>query len=153
MFGTYRIILALMVVALHLGNATRIGNYAVFGFYTLSGYLMTLIMVRNYGYTTSGILKYLLNRFLRIYPVYWASIILSAAVIFLFGETVTTNFEASMYLPKNIPDLTRNIFVYFPTLSVSRLNSQAWSLTVEIFFIFSLGLEFQEINGLLLDGF
>lgn len=49
MFGTYRAFLALMVVALHLGGIPKIGAYAVFGFYCLSGYLMTLIMQTNYG--------------------------------------------------------------------------------------------------------
>jgi len=57
MFGTYRIFLALMVVALHLGGIPKIGAYAVFGFYCLSGYLMTLIMQTNYGYTATGVTK------------------------------------------------------------------------------------------------
>ena len=51
MFGTYRTLLALMIVALHLGGVPVIGGYAVFGFYILSGYLMTLIMQTSYGYS------------------------------------------------------------------------------------------------------
>ena len=81
MFGTYRTFLALMVVAQHLGGLQAIGAYAVFGFYALSGYLMTLIMQKNYGYSPSGISKYALNRFLRIYPIYWVSIVTSVALI------------------------------------------------------------------------
>ncbi len=77
MFGTYRTFLALMVVALHLGGLSM-GGYAVFGFYVLSGYLMTLIMQNNYGYSALGFYKYALNRFLRIYPIYWVSIVFSA---------------------------------------------------------------------------
>lgn len=68
MFGTYRTILALMVVFLHLGGVPRIGAYAVFGFYCLSGYLMTLIMQTTYGYSFQGVIKYGINRFLRNYP-------------------------------------------------------------------------------------
>lgn len=70
MFGFYRVYLALLVVAHHLGGLTGLGSYAVFGFYMLSGYLMTFIMCRNYHHTTTGFLKYSLNRFLRIYPTY-----------------------------------------------------------------------------------
>jgi len=84
MFGTYRTLLALMVVALHLGGLSM-GGYAVFGFYVLSGYLMTLIMQNNYGYSALGFYKYALNRFLRIYPIYWVSIVFSAILVWYFG--------------------------------------------------------------------
>lgn len=50
MFGTYRTLLAIMLIFLHLGGMPVIGSFAVFGFYILSGYLMTLIMQNNYGY-------------------------------------------------------------------------------------------------------
>lgn len=73
MFGTYRTLLAVMVIFLHLGGMPVIGGYAVFGFYILSGYLMTLIMHKNYGYTRDGVARYAINRFLRIYPIYWVS--------------------------------------------------------------------------------
>ena len=55
MFGTYRILLAIMVVLLHYADVPMIGQYAVFAFFSLSGYLMTFIMQQNYGYTARGI--------------------------------------------------------------------------------------------------
>ena len=61
MFGTYRTLLAVMVVFLHIGGVPVLGGYAVFGFYILSGYLMTFIMQNNYGYDRSGLAKYALN--------------------------------------------------------------------------------------------
>ena len=69
MFGTYRTLLALMVVFLHLGGVSVLGGYAVFGFYILSGYLMTYIMQKNYGYSRLGQARYAINRMLRIYPI------------------------------------------------------------------------------------
>ena len=51
MFGTLRTILALMVAAGHLTDQWQIGTYAVFAFYIISGYLMTLIMHESYGFT------------------------------------------------------------------------------------------------------
>ena len=83
MFGLYRTLLALMVVGLHLGGIPKIGAYAVFGFYCLSGYLMTFIVLENYGSTVSGILRYAGNRFLRIYPMYFVSIIFTVVIICL----------------------------------------------------------------------
>jgi peptidoglycan/LPS O-acetylase OafA/YrhL len=140
MFGTYRTLLALMVVAFHLGGVDYIGGYAVFGFYTLSGYLMTLIMRDNYGYTFSGISKYAVNRFLRIYPLYWASIALSVILIYLVGERYASHYHQSIYLPRTITDVIKNIFIYFPSLESPRLTPPAWALTVEIFYYVLIGL-------------
>lgn len=88
MFGTYQALLALMVVGQHIGGLPRIGSYAVFGFYALSGYLMTFIMQNNYGYSRFGIGKYALNRFLRIYPIYWVSIAVSALLVMLIANAM-----------------------------------------------------------------
>jgi len=140
MFGTYRTFLALLVVALHLGGIHVIGVYAVFGFYTLSGYLMTLIMQTNYGYTLSGVYKYTLNRFLRIYPMYWVSIAFSAVLVYFVGESFSTDYHKSIYFPQNFSELIKNILLFFPYRESPRLTPPAWALTVEIFFYILIGL-------------
>lgn len=140
MFGTYRILLALMVVLLHLGGIPYIGAYAVFGFYILSGYLMTFIMHKNYGYSISGMSKYALNRFLRVYPTYWASIVFSLLIIILVGESFTRDYHSAIYLPSSITDWANNIFLFFPDMEEPRLTPPAWALTVEIFFYICIGL-------------
>jgi len=142
MFGTYRTFLALMVVALHLGGIPAIGAYAVFGFYTLSGYLMTLIMQTNYGYTLSGITKYAINRFLRIYPIYWVSLIFSVSLIFFVGEEFSLKYHPAIYFPNNFGDILKNIFIFFPFREPPRLTPPSWALTIEIFYyiLIALGL-------------
>ena len=139
MFGTYRTLLALMVVALHLGDLSM-GGYAVFGFYVLSGYLMTLIMQNNYGYSALGFYKYALNRFLRIYPIYWISIVFSAVLIWYFGERVVRGYNPAIFLPTNISDLSRNVFLYLSPLEAPRLTPPAWALTVELFYYVVIGV-------------
>lgn len=141
MFGTYRTLLALLVVAHHLGGVPAvIAANAVFGFYVLSGYLMTLIMHQNYGYTFYGVSKYALNRFLRIYPIYWVSIALSAIIIIFVGEQYSVNYHPSIYFPDNSSELLKNIFIFFPFRESPRLTPPAWALTVEIFFYICIGL-------------
>ena len=140
MFGAYRTFLALMVVALHLGGLPRIGAYAVFGFYCLSGYLITLIMQTNYGYTAKGISKYALNRFLRIYPIYWISMLFSGALIWCLGNAYTSNYHPSIYLPGNFSELIKNVMLFFPFREFPRLTPPAWALTVELFFYGLMGV-------------
>ncbi len=140
MFGTYRTLLALMVVAQHLGGVPLIGGYAVFGFYSLSGYLMTFIMQNNYGYTLSGVSRYATNRFLRIYPIYWVSIAFSAILIFFVGEQFSYDYHKSMYFPQNVVELIKNILLFLSVRESPRLTPSAWALTVEIFFYILIGL-------------
>ncbi len=140
MFGTYRTLLAVMVIFLHLGGIPVLGAYAVFGFYILSGYLMTFIMHQNYGYTHTGRMRYALNRILRIYPIYWLSCVFSLFLITLFGQNYTSVFHPSIYSPADIESLLRNIFLFFPGREEPRLTPPSWALTVEIFFYICIGL-------------
>ena len=142
MFGTYRTFLALLVVIMHIGGIPHLGVYAVFGFYCLSGYLMTYIMQKNYGYTIPGIFKFGINRILRIYPIYWISIMLSAILVITLGRQYTTDYHNSIYLPTGLYEIFRNISIFFPMREDPRLTPPAWALTVEIFFyiLIALGL-------------
>jgi peptidoglycan/LPS O-acetylase OafA/YrhL len=140
MFGCYRTLLALMVVFLHIGGVSTIGGYAVFGFYILSGYLMTFIMQQNYGYSRGGRARYALNRFLRIYPIYWLSCILTLLLLLLLGSRWVTGFHSSMYLPTNAAAILRNFFLFFPGREIPRLTPPSWALTVELFYYIAIGL-------------
>ncbi|MGB5971932.1 MAG: acyltransferase [Nodosilinea sp.] len=153
MFGLYRTFLALMVVALHIGGVPMTGVYAVFGFYVLSGYLMTLIMHNSYGYTATGFYRYALNRFLRIYPVYWVSIIFSAVLIWCLGSSFTSSYHPSMHFPAGALGWAKNLLLFFPKGSISRLTPPTWALTVEIFFYILIGLGISKSRRLTLFWF
>lgn len=153
MFGTYRAILALMVAASHIGGAPVLGAYAVFGFYTLSGYLMTLVMHRSYGYGGGGLGRYALNRFLRIYPIYWVSILVSVIVIGLAGRSEAERFYFVFFLPETTASWMQNLLLYFPLRWSPRLSPAAWSLTIEIFFYCCIGLGLSRRRGLTLAWF
>lgn len=140
MFGIYRTLLALMVVSQHLAGIHVLGAYAVFGFYILSGYLMTSILHKNYGYSYAGIRSYGLNRFLRIYPMYWISILCSVLLIFVLGKEYVVAYHEAMFIPQNGYEYFKNIFLFFPVVESPRLTPSAWALTVELCFYILIGL-------------
>jgi peptidoglycan/LPS O-acetylase OafA/YrhL len=83
--GILRVILALCVYFVHTG---WIGGFvvfpdrfrAVYSFFIISGFYMALILNRKYVGKKGSYLLFLSNRFLRIYPIYWAVVL--ATIIF-----------------------------------------------------------------------
>jgi peptidoglycan/LPS O-acetylase OafA/YrhL len=153
MFGIYRTILAIFVVLGHLGTAPYIGAYSVFGFYILSGYLMTRIMQKSYGYQLTGVLKYFINRFLRIYPLYWFSVFFSFLLILLFSEDFSTAINSAIYLPGETTELLKNIFIFLFIDIEPRLTPPAWALTVELFYYIMIALGFSKTKKIALTWF
>ena len=82
-FGTCRLILASLVAMSHLWDDMIHGYaaYAVWAFYVLSGFLMTLILTTKYGFTGQGLRTYAFNRFMRIFPLYWIAVIAGLATL------------------------------------------------------------------------
>lgn len=144
MLGILRTTLALMVVAHHLffikhhPSGHALGTYAVFGFYIISGYLMTRVMNERYHYTRSGRLSFALNRFLRLYPQYWAAAGLSLLLIALLGQEMVSTFHKKIVIPSDTSSMLQNLFMAFPAWNPGtvspRLVPPTWALTVEIFF-------------------
>lgn len=144
MFGTFRTVLALFVVAQHLGSVPSLGAFAVFGFYILSGYLMTLVMQRTYGYSVIGFGRYIANRALRIYPLYLASVALTIILLWLFQEPALQAFKRAMVWPTGAAEWFANVFIFFPygtdLFFGARLTPPAWALTVELFYYLLIGV-------------
>lgn len=141
MFGILRYILALMVVQTHLWKITPwAGNYAVFTFFVLSGYLMTLVLHERYSFGPSGIGRFLANRALRIYPPYWAVLVLSALVAWHLP-----NIAAAVHRNFSLPATGRlwleNVYIIGASHpSKATLVIPAWSLHIELVFYFLMAL-------------
>lgn len=140
-FGIYRYVLACMVIMTHTGPHAyaRLGNYAVFGFYILSGYVMSFILHNHYLKQSDGLRKYAINRFLRIFPIYWAVMLASLFLVLAFpGQS---NDMVPFY---NLPEDPRDWIWNIITIGMSdpltgALNQFAlvpgsWSLGIEILF-------------------
>ena len=142
MFGVYRFALALLVMIGHLWPqlASKSGTYAVFSFYMLSGYLMTFVLREVYGMDRKGIVRFLFNRFLRIYPLYWVVAVMTLFLL-LSGISWEGYRDSAIVVPKDFVHWIVNVLVFGLAkgvvdfhMSGQRLVSAAWSLHVELCF-------------------
>ena len=89
--GTFRFVLALAVLMSHI--AARLGpsiinrtsthilvwsSEAVFAFFIISGFYMSLIINEKYAQLEHGTRRFYLNRALRLYPIHWTLLLLFA---------------------------------------------------------------------------
>ncbi|MBI5504733.1 MAG: acyltransferase [Deltaproteobacteria bacterium] len=145
MFGTYRYVLALMVACGHIqfqlfGRPNWLGLYAVFGFYTLSGYLMTRVLHETYGYTAHGFLHYITNRALRILPPYWLALLWTIALLMILPDAAG---QAAwlVHLPTTVIGYARNFALVGMHMDFHpALVPTAWSLHVEVIFYLMMGI-------------
>jgi peptidoglycan/LPS O-acetylase OafA/YrhL len=111
------------------------GPYAVFSFWSLSGYLMALVLDRTYGFSGAGVRRYLTNRALRIYPPYWVALALAVPLIASFPE-VTRSFSR-MRVPADAVTWVQNLLIF--TTHLDRRASSGpiqviWSIDIELCF-------------------
>ncbi|NQY86755.1 MAG: acyltransferase [Colwellia sp.] len=142
MFGLLRTILAINVVAYHILKVPAIGPYAVYSFFILSGFLMTMIMQKTYGYTLFGFKNYTSNRLLRLYPIYWILMIVTLLVIYSIGNDITQKFHPNLRIPTTWKEFLANTLMIFPGLMEypTRILPATWALTIELFFYLLIGL-------------
>ena len=144
MFGIWRTLLAIEVVAYHILPLPLIGRYAVFSFFVLSGFLMTEIMQRAYGYTPGGSVRYLANRALRLLPSYWFAAAVTLVLIAGYGARDVVNYHSAMTVPQSALQWAENATMVFPDLFPRtiepRLVPPTWALTVEICFYILIGI-------------
>lgn len=87
-FGACRLILASLVAASHLldGMVHGYAAYAVWAFFVLSGFLMTMVLTTRYGFDGKGLRAYAFNRFMRIFPLYWLAAAVGLATLWYAGR-------------------------------------------------------------------
>lgn len=142
MLGFYRAALAAYVVVYHLSELTPFaGPIAVFAFYTLSGYLITLVITRVYK---SNMAAFLTNRAIRIYSTYWLCLLISLSIILVFPQRAAQVYP-TLLLPDGL-NIIENLFVFGlldnPEQRHPTLLPSAWSLNIELvyYLIMATGL-------------
>lgn len=141
MFGIYRFVLSCMVVLAHLWPALTdwTGVYAVFSFYMLSGYLSAFVLNESYGFRFTGLLRFLSNRALRIYPSYLVVLVASIVIVLLIPDTAQ-RINEKLVFPSDLKGWLHNIFILGLNGDTSRLVPPAWSVDVALFFYFSMAI-------------
>lgn len=135
----FRFYLAMCVVASHFAGPDIWGDGAVEAFFCISGFLVTMIATGSYAGRPRA---YLLNRALRIYPVYWACLGLSALLIALFPLTAI-NENHALALPASVSDFVPQLAIFglYQGHPIDvRMLPPAWSLNVELYFYLVVGL-------------
>ena len=141
MLGLLRFVLAIFVVAAHLTEGVQFfshwGVFAVFGFYLVSGYLITAILNETYAFK---FLPFIANRFLRLFPIYYLVAFGSAIIIsFVPGAS---KFHPVWEIKYRLIDLLGNglIFPFEFYDAAFRLVPPTWSVAVELVNYFLLWL-------------
>lgn len=115
--GTFRFFLAFLVAISHLWENMLQGPaaYSVWGFFVLSGFLMTLILTKKYGLTREGIKQYAFNRFIRIYPSYLLCCLFGVIVLLAcqiqYPAVNTQILNHEFHFPTNFNSYLMNIFM------------------------------------------
>jgi peptidoglycan/LPS O-acetylase OafA/YrhL len=77
--GAFRFFLALVVLINH-SCRIDLGDWAVYSFFTLSGYWIQRMWNQKYSSSTSPFLIFLVSRVFRLLPVFWVANLLSSVV-------------------------------------------------------------------------
>jgi peptidoglycan/LPS O-acetylase OafA/YrhL len=137
--GFWRLVLAWMVVVCHTAGYDKmshvdIGTIAVATFFFISGFLMPLTYETHYKKQgIRGVCFFYINRTLKIYPVYWVSLLLMVGMLLgsdILHKTMRVNLiEVKTYI-QNI--LLIGINQSFLWGGYIRLNNPSWTLDVEL---------------------
>ena len=111
--GTWQFFLAFVVVISHLwaGMIDGPAAYAVWGFFVLSGYLMTLVLTTKYGTAPVGLRQFAANRLLRVYPSFIVAAVLGIATILALRPLGIdpAGLNPQFMLPQNTSDWLGNL--------------------------------------------
>ncbi|WP_019210794.1 acyltransferase family protein [Yersinia massiliensis] len=116
----------------HFANV-YLGPLGVSIFFLISGF----VIMFSLGKMTSS--KFIFQRIFRIFPTYWAALIISAFfLLFSFIYWKPINF-IERFSPARI---LSNIFLYHDMAGESSINFVNWTLTIELLFYFVFALVF-----------
>lgn len=138
--GTFRLVLALCVVASHTYGYDFVsypdsGIIAVVSFFFISGYLIPATFEANYRGRSfiARCGRFCINRILRIYPLYWLALGLAVLAIFIEGKQIDYDFSFRTIL-QNVLLLGLNQERFWG--GDSKFVGPAWTLDIELQFYF-----------------
>ena len=155
--GFFRLVLSIWVIDHHFGWSRTyieprlverfgvenfgylgIGHIAVMAFFVLSGYVITWVLNNKYPATSTGARAFLVGRFIRIYPLYWA-IITVIAIVFYF-TTAPGVERPQLEIERIIGDFLLipygiiGFFWFFNRFAYGMIDVPAWTLPYDMVF-------------------
>ena len=120
-----------------LGPGNILGLYGVYTFFIISGFLLAHSLARD-----PSILRFSINRILRIYPGFLFCILLTAVLLGPMGSTLDwsayiSRSEVASYVTSAFwcvcdPESLPGVYAYEGVDNVSRINGSLWSLSFEV---------------------
>lgn len=143
-FGCYRFFLATLVMVSHAVSLVpysdsimrlSLGNVGVFSFFILSGFVIVEALHKFYSGRPIG---FLMNRLLKLYPMYLAALIVSAVILYVC--------KPSEFQTLSWRDLFGNAILVGEFLTITSFSfiSVAWSVVVELQFYLVAALVFAD---------
>jgi len=131
--GLTRFVLALFVIMFHLSRSIFLGEFAVFSFFILSGYWISVMYEKKYLLKENTLKVFYVSRFWRILPVFYAVTIFAILINFLchipvIGEVQKLGFGQKCLL------YFSNVFLFGYNFLRYRILVPAWSLDIEMQF-------------------
>ena len=127
--GLFRLLLALVVV-MHHSTPIRLGSWAVYVFFILSGYWISRMWEERYCRTRRPWVTFLVSRWWRLAPVFLVALALAAISYRLWGRSMAE--QTFLWGLRQIPIVGSTIG--------GRLLPPQWSLDVEMQFYLAAGL-------------
>ena len=126
---------------------------SVFGFYTLSGFLMTRVLNERYGFRARGFAAFAINRVLRLWPAYMVVMLGTMALCAFFD---LSKFSAQLVIPHSIYNMLTSFTIVGLVGVDQTMNSNtyivpnSWSLSIEVACYLLLALYFAKSPARLL---
>lgn len=155
-----RAVAALAVVMEHVGelfptarhfllSSMNLGRAGVFAFFIVSGFVIPFSLERS-----NDLRKFWINRFFRLYPLYWVSLLAACVVYALLPLSVKSSMPFVQRLPGS---LEANATMLQDALREPHAVGAYWTLTFELFFYVLLSVLFamrlNRYTGWLLSAF
>jgi peptidoglycan/LPS O-acetylase OafA/YrhL len=125
-------IAAMFVVCFHLGmnyptESHKLLHFGLTGvdlFFIISGFVILLTLEK-----TSNWKSFVINRFSRLYPVYWFCVTFTAILMFIRGRAIPE------FAKDNLPiEYLVNLSMFQTWLNIPDLDGSYWTLSVELIF-------------------
>lgn len=130
--GAARFLLASIVIFFHITKFVFIGTLAVYCFFMLSGYWVTLMYEYKYSKKVKTLMVFYTSRILRLLPVFYLITVLIFIMYFFFTPNVFFGFN--FFSLKGIGFCFSNAFLLGYNQLAFMPIGPAWSLDVELQF-------------------